>query len=180
MVLKVIEIKQIFFDQKSIWRQIWICPVEKCLILFHSIVWVHFSDKTEEFGFQRSLKYFNMFWSKKWGQIWLCPVKQRPTWFNLCSFSIILAIGWEILILIFIEIALIFQLRNLLSDQNLSRFFLLICIFWHYYRNNFKLKKFLIKIYSNTLMKILYLKGYKWLWFQNHRARNNFLCYRRY
>ena len=40
----------------------------------------------------------------------------------------------------------IFQLRNLLSDQNLSRFFFfcIIYIFWHYHRHSFELKKFLM------------------------------------
>ena len=36
------------------------------------------------------------------------------------------------------------------------------------------------KIYENTLMKILYLKGYKWLLSQNQRVRKNFFGYRRY
>ena len=38
-----------------------------------------------------------------------------------------------------------FQLRKLLLNQNLSRFFLpYICIFWHHFRTGFELKKFLM------------------------------------
>ena len=35
-------------------KNIWFC--------FNSIAWVHFSHKTEEFLFWKSLKYFNIFW----------------------------------------------------------------------------------------------------------------------
>ena len=31
-----------------------------------------------------------------------------------------------------------------MPDHNLSQFFSLICIFWHYYRNSLELKKVLI------------------------------------
>ena len=56
----------IFFDKKIYyvrfeyvpWKNIWFC--------FISIVWVHFSHKTEKFRFLKSLKYFNVsFLSKK-------------------------------------------------------------------------------------------------------------------
>ena len=52
----------IFFDKKRYgvrfeyvpWKNVWFC--------FISIVWVHFSHKTEKFQFWKSLKYFNIFW----------------------------------------------------------------------------------------------------------------------
>ena len=130
------------FWKKYILRQIWICPMEKCLIFFFMfIVRVHFSHKTDQFWFSKPLKYFNSFLSKKWCQIGICLVKHCLIWFNFCCLSIILAISWEIQILNFIKIV---QLRNMLSDQNCSGLVCLICIFWHYYRNSFQLKKFLI------------------------------------
>ena len=36
------------------------------------------------------------------------------------------------------------------------------------------------RIHWNTLMKILYMKGYKWLLSQNQRLRNETFGYRRY
>ena len=37
-ILKFTEILYIFFDKRTIWRQIWICPMEKCLIFhFHCL-----------------------------------------------------------------------------------------------------------------------------------------------
>ena len=63
----------ILFDKKSfgvrfeyvLQKDVWFC--------FISIVWVHFSHKTEKFRFWRSLKYLNIFWWKKWCQIYrLC------------------------------------------------------------------------------------------------------------
>ena len=50
---------------------------------FISIVWVHFSRKTEKFRFWKSLKYFQIFELKKWCQIWIPPVKQCLIWFKL-------------------------------------------------------------------------------------------------
>ena len=45
-----------------------------------------------------------------------------------------------------------FQLRNMLLNKNVPRFFLSNCIFWHYYRNCFKLKMFLMNLrYIETL-----------------------------
>ena len=52
----------ICFDKKSVrfeyvpWKNVWFC--------FISIVWVHFSHKTEKFRFWKSLKYFNIFWKE--------------------------------------------------------------------------------------------------------------------
>ena len=68
-------------------------------------------------------------------------------------------------------------MRSLLPDQKLFQFFCFICIWWHCYRNSFELKKVSngFKIYWNTSLKLLYLKGYKWLLPQNQRVRNAFL-----
>ena len=79
---------------------------------------------------------------KKWYQIWICPAKHGLIWFKLLCFRSILAIGWEILILNLIEN--FSEVRNPWSDQNLPQFCCLIYIFWHYNRNSFELKKFLI------------------------------------
>ena len=51
--------------------------------------------------FWKSRKYF---WSKKWCHIWLCPVKQCLIWFKPGCLTTILAIGWDVQILNFIEI----------------------------------------------------------------------------
>ena len=37
----------------------------------------------------------------------------------------------------------------------------------------------MVKIHWNTLLKILYLKGYKWLLSQKQLVRIDFLCYKR-
>ena len=57
----------------------------------------------------------------------------------------------------------------MLSDQNLSHFFLSYLNFWHYYRNSYQLKTVSndFKIHWNTL----YLKDYKWLLSQNQQVR---------
>ena len=103
--LKVIEIFE-YFLTKNTWRQIWICHMEKCLILFHfHCLGLHFSHKTEKSRFLKSLKYINFFDpKKKWRQIWICSVKHCLIWFNLCCLSRILALSWEIQILNFTEI----------------------------------------------------------------------------
>ena len=40
-------------------------PKENVWFCLISIVWVHFSNKTEEFEFWKSFQYFNIFWQKK-------------------------------------------------------------------------------------------------------------------
>ena len=151
----------IFFDKKVYavrfeyvpWKNVWFC--------FIFIVWIHLSYKTEKFWFSKSLKYFNFFFflDKKWRQIWLRPVKQYLFWFKLCCLSRMLVINWEIWILNFIEIVYIFELRNLVPDRNLPQFFCLNCILWHYYRNCFELKMFLIIL---RFIEILYRKFCIW------------------
>ena len=42
-----------------LWKNVWFC--------FISIVWVHFSHKTEKFRFWKSLKYFTNFLWKRYG-----------------------------------------------------------------------------------------------------------------
>ena len=63
------------FWQIKIWYQIWIFPMEKYLIFLISIVWVHFSHKTEKFGFWSSTKTFKYLFIQKWCHSWLCLVK---------------------------------------------------------------------------------------------------------
>ena len=56
---------------KETWRQIWIYPMENVWFPFISIVWLHFSHKTEIFWFWKSLKYYNIFWQRNiWRQTW--------------------------------------------------------------------------------------------------------------
>ena len=67
----------VFYDQL---KMIWICSMEKCLILFH-FTWVHFSHKTEKFRFWKPLKYFNIFWQKN--DIRFVYVLSNTVWFGL-------------------------------------------------------------------------------------------------
>ena len=107
------------------------------------------------FGFTLAIKLRNIdfgshwntlifFDKKKWCQIWICPVKQCLIRFKLYCLSRILAISWEIRTVNFIEI--------------LSRFFFAFFFFyfcWHYNRNSFKLKTFLMIL---RYTEILYWK----------------------
>ena len=125
--------------------------------------------KLRNFDFKghQNIQYFLI---KKWCQIWLCPVKQCLIWFKLCCLSKKLEITWEIRILNFIEIVNALKLRNLLSDKNLSFFFFCLLALLE---KQFWIKNVFIdfRIHWNTLMKILYLKGYKWLLSQIERVR---------
>ena len=69
------------------WKNVWFS--------FISIVWVHFTHKTEKLWFWKSLKYFSFFMQKKKCQIWICPVKQGLIWFKLLCSSRISTISWE-------------------------------------------------------------------------------------
>ena len=117
--------------------------------------------KLRNFDFQShwNTLIFFFFLDKKWRQIWLRPVKQYLFWFKLCCLSRMLVINWEIWILNFTEIVYIFELRNLVPDRNLPQFFCLNCILWHYYRNCFELKMFLIIL---RFIEILYRKFCIW------------------
>ena len=52
----------IFFDKKTHGVIFEYVPRKNVLICFIFIVWLHFSHKTEQFRFWKSLKYFNIFW----------------------------------------------------------------------------------------------------------------------
>ena len=134
----------IFFNKKvydvrfeyAPWKKVWFC--------FFSIVWIQFSHKTQKFRFWKSLKYFS-FPKSKWYQLWICPVKQCLIWFKLLCLSRILAIRWEMRILNFIEIVQYFSIKESdVRSKFVPVFFCLVCIFWHYYRNSFELKMFLM------------------------------------
>ena len=74
MILKTLKYFNIL---RNVWRHILMCPMKKHPILFHSIVWVHLSHKTEKLWFWKSLKYFNIFWWKNiLCQIWICPMEK--------------------------------------------------------------------------------------------------------
>ena len=53
-----------YFVTNEKWCQIWIRPMEKCLILFHFYCLGHFSHKMKKFWFWKLLKYFNNFCQK--------------------------------------------------------------------------------------------------------------------
>ena len=114
------------------WKNAWFC--------FVSNVWVNFSHKTSwNFHFECHWNTWLFFIIEKQKcYIWIRPVKQYLIGLKLRCLCAIFAISWEIRILNFI-----FQLRNLLSDQNLS-WFLSYKYFLHYYRNSIRLKKFLM------------------------------------
>ena len=83
------------------WKNVWFC--------FISIILVHFSHKTENSSFLKSLKWFKVFWKKN--DVRIEYVLSNSVWFRL---SFVVWVGfWRI------------QFRNLLLDQNLSRFFFL-------------------------------------------------------
>ena len=107
------------FDFESHWNTL-ICFDKKNNVRFDDVLWVYYD-------------YL----------IWFILVKQCLIWFKVRCLNRILAISWDL------ERFWIFYLRNLLSDQNLSRYFLsylhfLFFFFWHCYRNSFKLKIFLM------------------------------------
>ena len=110
---------------RKIWCQIWVCRMD-CII---SIVWVHFSHKTEKFQLWKSLKYFNIFWSKKVLQAWMCPVRQFLIWFKLRCLSSVLAISWEIWSLNLFEIVWRFSIKDSVVKSKFVPVFLSICIF---------------------------------------------------
>ena len=81
---------------------------------FVSVIWVHFSHKTNKFWFWKSLKYLYFLIKEimsdfKHIQIWHHPVNQCLIWFKLCCLNLILAISWEIRILNFIGIVYYFS-----------------------------------------------------------------------
>ena len=112
----------VFCDQ---WKMMWDLNMshgKKIQFCFISIVWIHFSQKTEKFWFKKSLKYFNIFLIKNiWRQIWICTVKQCLLSFKLRCLSKMLVVIQEIRFSNFTEIVYTFQLRNLLSDQNRNK-----------------------------------------------------------
>ena len=77
-----IKFTQIFkyFATNEKWCQIWICLMESVGYYFISIVWVHFSHKTDKFWFWKSLK--DLFFEKiiydvrfeyvPWRNVWFC------------------------------------------------------------------------------------------------------------
>ena len=105
------------------WKNVWFC--------FISIILVHFSHKTENSSFLKSLKWFKVFWKKKWRQNWICPFKQCLISFKLCCLSRILANSIQ---------------ESVVRSKFVPFFFFfcLIWIFWYYYRYSFELKKFLM------------------------------------
>ena len=112
----------IFLMKKDMTRNlniVWFC--------FISIVWVHFSQKIRNFNF----------WNT-WCQIWVCPVKQCVIWFKLFDKNCDNKLR---------NVDFKFYLNNSISfvrSKFVPNLFCLICIFWHYYRNSSKSKRFLI------------------------------------
>ena len=132
----------IFIEKKKIWRQIWIYPMEKCLILFRfHFLGLNLLVKLRNFDFESHWNT-SFYLKKKWCQNWICLVKQRLTWFKLRCLSTDFKPYWNSLIFFhFFRVSL-------------SCFY-----FWHYYRNSFELKKFLM-IWRN--IEILWWKFCIW------------------
>ena len=87
---------------------------------------------------------------KKWCQAWKCPLKYCLIWFKLLCLSRILVISWEIQILNFIKIVS-YSLEFVVRSKFVP-FFALFVFLWHYYRNSFELKKFLMMLgYIKTM-----------------------------
>ena len=121
-----------------------------------------------------------MFFDKKWCQIWLCPVKQCLIWFKFHCLSRIMAVSRETWFFFFFFFFFCFFFFKFFFFFFFF-FFFLWHIFWHYYRKSFKLKEFIdFRIHWNILMKLLYLKGYRWLLSQNQQVRIYFFGYRQY
>ena len=88
----------------------------------------------------------------------------------------------------------IFQLRDLLSDQNLFQLFCVLFVFFditleirHYFTLDFRYYELKEVLTILTYIEILYWKCcfwkccyWKWLLSQNQHARNDFFGYRRY
>ena len=120
---------------------------------------------------------------KKWCQIWLCVVKQCLIWFKL---SFLRNFGNKLrnTNFKFYQNSLVFfNWGTCCQIKICPGFFVLLffCFFLTFLQKYFWNKKVSIdlKFYWNTLMKILYLKGYNWLLFQNLRVKNDFFGYRR-
>ena len=58
-------------------KNVWFC--------FSSIVWVRFSHKTEKFQFWKSLRYFNIFWSRKIYSVRFEYAPLKNIWFGFIS-----------------------------------------------------------------------------------------------
>ena len=72
-----------YFATNEKWCQVWVRPVENCLILPVFLAYILFCDKIEWCKFQKSLKYFDLFWPGKndarfenvpWKNVWFCFV----------------------------------------------------------------------------------------------------------
>ena len=66
---------------EKIWGQIWLCLMEKCLILFRFHWLDSCSHITEEFRFWKSLKYLNIFLDKKKYRVRFEYVPRKNIWF---------------------------------------------------------------------------------------------------
>ena len=75
--------------------------------------------KLRNFSFQSHWNVLIFFEPKEWCQIWICPFKQCLIWFKLRCFSRILAIGWEIQNLNFVDVVL-WLWKVFLSDKKMS------------------------------------------------------------
>ena len=65
--MSVIKVTEIFwyFETNKKCCEISIYRMKNVRFRFISVVWVHFSHESEKFRFRKSLKYFNIFWTKK-------------------------------------------------------------------------------------------------------------------
>ena len=100
---------------------------EKISDCFISIVWVHFTYKTENFRFWESLKYpLIVFAQIKLCEIWTCLAKQCLIWFKPPFSSSVLTIGGEIRILNCFEIVKYFSIMESVFSSKFVLFFLFL------------------------------------------------------
>ena len=130
--------------------------------------------KDDNYKSHRNILVFCNEWKKC--KTWIWPVKHFLIWFKLCLSSI-LVISWEIQIINLTEIVYFSIKQSVVRSKFAKGVFLSYLYFWNYWRNFFWTKNVSndFKIYWKTSLKILYLKGYKWLLSQNHWVDLTFL-----
>ena len=95
--------------------------MKKGLILFHSVLWVHFSRETEKFSFRKSLKYRNIFDEKGYGvRFEYIPWKKSLILFYFNCLGFIQLQNQEISILKSLNTLIFFDKRDMVSDLNMS------------------------------------------------------------
>ena len=143
-------------NYKSHWNVLVFCDLWKMMSdLNMSLEKMPYFVSFALFGLTLTMKLKNLDFESHWITLIFFLIKKMMSdlnivlsnivWFGL-SFLVAAEFGKRLRNMDF-ELFNIFQLRNVLSDQNFFPVFCLICIFfcfffWHYCRNSFKLKMF--------------------------------------